>query len=73
MWDGALDAPKRYRAEARIDGLAIASAAAPDGAGFGRPGWRGADLDFSASESGGEGRLRVVDGAIEGGRPGSVT
>jgi uncharacterized protein (TIGR02099 family) len=64
-WDGPIDAPTGYRAKARITGLAIAAASVADGEGIGRPGWRGAELEFSASDQGGEGRLAIVDGAIE--------
>ena len=62
-WDGPLDAPLHYRAKARMTGLAIA--AAPQPQGLGRPGWRGAQIEFSADQSGGDGRLVVDHGQIE--------
>jgi len=64
-WDGPLDAPRRYTATARVKGLSIAAAASPEPGGIGRPGWRGADLDISATEAGGQAELVLADGAIE--------
>lgn len=64
-WDGSLDMPTHYRARARALGLAIRAAAAPDGHSVGRPGWRGAEVEFSASEVGGDARLHIADGAVE--------
>ncbi len=64
-WDGALDAPSHYRVRAKVQGLAIAAAPSPEPGGIGRPGWRGADLDITATEAGGQAGLSLVDGAIE--------
>ena len=64
-WDGALDAPSHYRVRAKVQGLAIAAAPSPEPGGIGRPGWRGADLDITATETGGQAGLSLVDGAIE--------
>ncbi|MBL8349938.1 MAG: TIGR02099 family protein [Burkholderiaceae bacterium] len=64
-WDGPLDAPQHYSASARIVGLAIAAAPSPEPGGIGRPGWHGADLQFSATEAGGRADLSLADGAIE--------
>ena len=64
-WDGPLDAPRRYRASATVKGLAIAAASSPEPGLIGRPGWRGADLQFNASETGGTAELSLSDGAIE--------
>ena len=64
-WDGPLDAPRRYRASATLKGLAIAAASAPEPGQIGRPGWRGADLKFKATETGGSAELSQTDGAIE--------
>jgi uncharacterized protein (TIGR02099 family) len=62
-WDGPLDAPQQYQVRARIKGLSIAAAAAPQGVG--RPGWQNADIDLQATEQGGDARLAIADGAIE--------
>ena len=64
-WDGPLDAPRRYTAKANVKGLSIAAAASPEPGGIGRPGWRGADLDISATEAGGQADLTLNGGAIE--------
>jgi uncharacterized protein (TIGR02099 family) len=63
-WQGPLDAPERYQARARVQAMSMAAAASEPG-GAGRPGWRGADVDFSANESGGEATLQLNDGALE--------
>ena len=63
-WQGPLDAPERYQARARIQAMSIAAAASEPGRA-GRPGWRGADLDFSANESGGQATLLLNDGVLE--------
>lgn len=64
-WDGPLDAPRRYSASATVKGLAIAAATSPEPGLIGRPGWRGADLQFNATEAGGRAELSLTDGAIE--------
>ena len=64
-WDGPLDAPRSYSASASIQGLAIAAAPSPEPGGIGRPGWSGADLQFSATEAGGRAELSLADGAVE--------
>ncbi len=64
-WDGPLDAPRTYSAKAKVQGLAIAAAPSPEPGGIGRPGWRGASLDLSATETGGQAELGLADGAIE--------
>ena len=63
-WQGPLDAPERYQARARVQAMSIAAAASEPGR-TGRPGWRGADVDFSLNESGGEAKLQLNDGALE--------
>jgi uncharacterized protein (TIGR02099 family) len=63
-WQGPLDAPERYQARARVQAMSIAAAASEPGSA-GRPGWRGADVDFSLNESGGEATLQLNDGALE--------
>ena len=64
-WDGPLDAPEHYSVRAKVQGLAIAAAPSPEPGGIGRPGWRGADLDLSASETGGRADLSLSNGVIE--------
>lgn len=63
-WQGALDAPQHYQAKASIKAMSIAAAASEPGRA-GRPGWRGADVEFSAAETGGQARLQLNDGALE--------
>ncbi len=64
-WQGPLDAPQRYQVKALVQGMAIAAAPSPEPGGIGRPGWRGADLAFSATETGGQGQLTIRNGALE--------
>jgi uncharacterized protein (TIGR02099 family) len=72
-WTGAVERPAHYRVKGRVGGLSIAALPAPPDAAasdahappVGRPGWRGADLELDASESGGEAKLVVRDGALE--------
>lgn len=63
-WQGPLDAPQRYQVKAAVKAMSIAAAASAPNV-IGRPGWRGADFEFSASERGGEATLAVTDGALE--------
>ncbi|HVQ05513.1 MAG TPA: YhdP family protein [Burkholderiaceae bacterium] len=62
-WDGPLDEPRHYQARARIKGLSIAAGSAAQGVG--RPGWRNADIDLQASDTGGDARLSMADGVME--------
>ncbi len=64
-WDGPLDAPSSYAAQASIKGMAISAAPAPGSGGVGRPGWRGADLQVSATERGGQAELALTNGALD--------
>ena len=64
-WEGPLDAPLRYSAQASVKGLAISAAPAPGPGGIGRPGWRGADLELKASEAGGQAELALKNGALD--------
>ncbi len=64
-WQGPLDAPRRYTAKAAVKGMAIAAAAASQPGAIGRPGWRGADFEFSATEAGGQARLGLNGGVLE--------
>ncbi|MBI5257138.1 MAG: TIGR02099 family protein [Burkholderiales bacterium] len=62
-WQGPLDAPQRYQVKAGVKGLSIAASPAPQAGAIGRPGWRGADFVFTATETGGQARL-VLDGGV---------
>lgn len=63
-WDGALGAPARYQLKARAQGLTVAPAVPVEGHRLGRPGWRNANLDLDASETGGTARLSIERGSI---------
>ena len=68
-WTGSMDAPSRYRAQARATGLVLAAGPpGPPAVGMsqtpGRPGVRGANLEISANERGGEARLSLRGGAV---------
>ncbi|MBC7730522.1 MAG: TIGR02099 family protein [Bacteriovorax sp.] len=64
-WDGPLDAPLHYRARGNMSGLSLASHAAADAKGVGRPGLRNASLQLDATEAGGEARIGMNGGAVE--------
>jgi len=64
-WQGPLDAPQRYTLKASVKDMAITSAPPAEPGGFGRPGWRGADFEFTASERGGQARLGLDGGALD--------
>ena len=64
-WTGPLDAPLGWQVQAGVRGLAIAAAPSPTPGGIGRPGWRGADLELSASDGGGQARLTLDGGEVE--------
>lgn len=63
-WQGPLDAPEKYQARGRASGLEIAAAPHPEG-NAGRPGIRGAAVDFDVNQAGGKAHLVVVDGALD--------
>jgi uncharacterized protein (TIGR02099 family) len=68
-WSGPTQAPTRYRAQARARALALAAGPpGPPAWGLpetaGRPGLRGADLEFQATETGGSAGLALRDGAL---------
>ncbi len=63
QWHGPWQAPDRYTARGRLKGLSLA-AQGDAGTGVGRPGLRGATLDFTAHERGGEAMLRIEEGAV---------
>ena len=59
-WEGAVDAPRKFQAKGRLSGLEL-----PVHAASGRPGLRGAALDFDVSDAGGKGRLQIERGGVE--------
>lgn len=59
-WEGPLDDLRKYQARGRVVNLAV-----PAHAPSGRPGVRGAEVDFDFSEAGGKGRLQVERGAVD--------
>lgn len=64
-WDGPLDAPVRYRVAGKLSGLSLASRAATAPGAVGRPGLRNASLQLNATESGGEARIGITNGALD--------
>lgn len=68
-WDGALDAPRDWRVQARLAGLSVGARPAPprrDGSPVeGIPGIEGAALEFEAMPGGGHASLTIKDGALE--------
>jgi uncharacterized protein (TIGR02099 family) len=64
-WDGPLDAPTHYQADASVSGLALAARASAEPEGVGRPGLRNAAVTLSASEIGGQAQLSITQGELE--------
>ncbi len=71
-WQGPLQAPTAYSAKGRVAGLQIASQlAAPQAASagnarpVGRPGVRGASVDFDLTQQGGQARVRISNGELD--------
>ncbi|MDO9359085.1 MAG: YhdP family protein [Polaromonas sp.] len=71
-WQGPLDAPISYAAKGRVQGLELSSLAAPPIAQstpnhppIGRPGVRGATLDFDLTQQGGQAKVKIADGALD--------
>jgi uncharacterized protein (TIGR02099 family) len=64
-WDGPLDAPTHYRAKGRVGSLALAARASDASHGVGRPGLRGASVQWDATEAGGSAQLAINGGALE--------
>ena len=63
-WDGPAGAPTNFKLKARAQGLTVAPSPPAEGHRLGRPGWRNADLDIDASETGGSARLSIARGSI---------
>ncbi|MBV9891376.1 MAG: TIGR02099 family protein, partial [Rhizobacter sp.] len=64
-WDGALDAPVRYRVTGRMSELSLAAKPSPEPDGLGRPGIVNAELQLDASESGGQARIDMHAGKLD--------
>jgi uncharacterized protein (TIGR02099 family) len=64
-WDGPFDAPRHYRAKARVNGLALTARPAEEPRGVGRPGLRGATVQLDATEAGGSARVAINGGALD--------
>jgi len=64
-WDGPLDAPTHYQANAAVAGLTLAARAPTEPQGVGRPGLRNAAVTLTASETGGEAQLTLAKGELE--------
>ncbi len=61
-FDGAPDAPTAYRVNGEVSRLSLASRPAADATHIGRPGLQNADVQFKASERGGEAQVRMAKG-----------
>ena len=64
-WSGPLDAPARYKLQTRLSAVAVAAAPPAAGRRIGRPGFANADIELTATESGGEARLSMKDGTLD--------
>ena len=70
-WQGPLDAPTAYSAKGRVTGLEMASRAAPapavsgTHAAIGRPGVRGATVEFDLTQQGGQAKIRINSGELD--------
>lgn len=61
-WQGPWQAPVRYAASGRVEALHLAPA--PAAAGVGRPGVRGADVRWVATEAGGTASVGITQGSL---------
>ncbi len=69
-WTGRIEAPASYRAQGRVQNLALAAGALPAQRPdlqhpIGRPGVRGAEGSFELTQSGGKATLAIVQGAMD--------
>ncbi|MDR7378624.1 uncharacterized protein (TIGR02099 family) [Rhodoferax ferrireducens] len=60
-WRGPLEAPTQYQVKGRASGLALAAGTLAEG----RPGVRGAALEFDANQAAGKATLRIDKGALD--------
>ena len=64
QWAGPLDAPTHYRAKGALANLALAARPSDAAGGVGRPGLRGATMQFDATEAGGSARVVMNGGEL---------
>ena len=64
QWTGPLDAPARYRAKGQLTNLSLAARPSGAAGGVGRPGVRGATMQFDATEAGGQARVGMNGGEL---------
>lgn len=64
-WEGPWQDPQRYNLKARLAGVSMAAAPAPQVDEPGRPGFRQARVELEATERGGKARVRLDGGALE--------
>ncbi len=64
QWTGPLDAPAHYRAKGTLANLALAARPSDAPGGVGRPGLRGATMQFDATEAGGQARVVMNGGEL---------
>ena len=64
QWTGPLDAPARYRAKGQLTNLSLAARPSGAAGGVGRPGVRGATMQFDATELGGQARVGMNGGEL---------
>lgn len=71
-WQGPLDAPTTFAAKGRVADLTLSAAPAPGvpvaaatPTTPGRPGLRGASIDFDLTQAGGRARVNILKGALD--------
>ena len=64
-WDGPIETPTHYQAEAQVGGLVLAAHASAEPQGIGRPGLRNASVTLKATEAGGSAQLGITAGELE--------
>ncbi len=64
QWTGPLDAPAHYRAKGTLANLALAARPSDAAGGVGRPGLRGATMQFDATEAGGQAHVVMNGGEL---------
>jgi uncharacterized protein (TIGR02099 family) len=69
QWAGAVEAPKTYRVKASLSGLQLSPSLVPLAARaedqvLGRPGLRGGNVDFEATQDGGNATVAMTQGSL---------
>ncbi|MEO6363606.1 MAG: YhdP family protein [Caldimonas sp.] len=64
-WDGALDAPERYRVKGTLSGLSLVARPEARRDAIGRPGLRNATVQLDANEAGGQARIGIAAGSLD--------